>query len=99
MIYNACETFPCSRTVKDGGIPEHTIHGDSSKEDQFDFFMNKNPRNNEWYSDPQDTVTAGWGLCLSSRDMAKIGELVRNSGLYNGRIIVSENYIGSLTVE
>ena len=79
------------------GIPEHTIHGDSSKEDQFDFFMNKNPRNNEWYSDPQDTVTAGWGLCLSARDMAKIGELVLNSGLYNGRIIVSENYIHEMT--
>ena len=79
------------------GIPKHTIHGDSSKEDQFDFFMNKNPRNNEWYSDPQDTVTAGWGLCLSARDMARIGELVLNSGLFNGRIIVSEKYIHEMT--
>ncbi len=79
------------------GIPEHTTHGDSSKEDQFDFFMNKNPRSNEWYSDPQDTVTAGWGLCLSARDMARIGELVLNSGLYHGRIIVSENYIHEMT--
>ncbi len=79
------------------GIPEHTIHGDSSKEDQFDFFMNKNPRNNEWYSDPQDTVTAGWGLCLSARDMARIGELVLNSGLYGGKRIVSENYIHEMT--
>ena len=79
------------------GIPEHTIHGDSSKEDQFDFFMNKNPRNNEWYSDPQDTVTAGWGLCLSARDMAKIGELVLNGGLYHGRRIVSEGYIHEMT--
>ena len=79
------------------GIPEHKIHGDSSKEDQFDFFMNKNPRKNEWYSDPQDTVTAGWGLCLSARDMARIGELVRNSGLYGGKRIVSENYIREMT--
>ena len=79
------------------GIPEHIIHGDSSKEDQFDFFMNKNPRNNEWYSDPQDTVTAGWGLCLSARDMAKLGELVLNSGLYGGQRIVSENYIHEMT--
>jgi CubicO group peptidase (beta-lactamase class C family) len=79
------------------GIPEHTIHGDSSKEDQFDFFMNKNPRKNEWYSDPQDTVTAGWGLCLSARDLAKIGELVLNSGLYGGKRIVSESYIREMT--
>ena len=66
------------------GIPEHTIHGDSSKEDQFDFFMNKGPRKNEWYSDPQDTVTAGWGLCASGKDLAKIGSMVLNEGMYNG---------------
>ena len=53
-------------------IPEHVIHGDSSVEDQFAFFMNKGPRKNEWYSDPQGTVTAGWGLCLSGEDLAKI---------------------------
>ena len=65
------------------GIPEHTIHGDSSKEDQFDFLMNKNPRKNEWYSDPKDTVTAGWGLCLSARDLARIGDLVLRGGAYD----------------
>ncbi len=79
------------------GIPEHTIHGDSSKEDQFDFFMNRNPRKNEWYADPQDTVTAGWGLCLSARDLARLGELVLHRGLYNGRVIVSEKYISEMT--
>lgn len=75
------------------GIAEHVIHGDSSKEDQFDFFMNKNPRKNEWYSDPQDTVTAGWGLCMSAHDMAKLGELVLNNGMYNDERIISEAYI------
>ena len=79
------------------GIPEHKIHGDSSKEDQFDFFMNKNPRNNEWYSDPQGTVTAGWGLCLSARDLAKIGELVLNGGMYRGKRIIPESYIREMT--
>ena len=75
------------------GIPEHTIHGDSSKEDQFDFFMNKGPRKNEWYSDPQDTVTAGWGLCASGRDLAKIGDMVLNDGVYSGKQIVSAEWI------
>ena len=75
------------------GIPEHTIHGDSSKEDQFDFFMNKGPRKNEWYSDPQDTVTAGWGLCASGRDLAKIGDMVLNDGVYSGKQIVSTEWI------
>ena len=79
------------------GIPEHTIHGDSSKEDQFDFFMNKGPRKNEWYSDPQDTVTAGWGLCASGRDLAKIGAMVLNEGKYGGNRIVSSEWIRRMT--
>ena len=78
------------------GIPEHVIHGDSSKEDQFDFFMNKGPRKNEWYSDPQDTVTAGWGLCASARDLAKMGAMVLNGGSYNGVQIVSSGWINSM---
>ena len=75
------------------GIPEHTLHGTSDKEDQFNFFMNKGPRKNEWYSDPQDTVTAGWGLCASARDLAKIGAMVLNDGKYNGKQIVSAGWI------
>ncbi len=39
-------------------------------------FANKNPRKYEWYSDPQGTVTANWGLCMSARDMAVIGAMV-----------------------
>ena len=75
------------------GIPVHAIHGDSSKEDQFDFFMNKGPRKNEWYSDPKDTVTAGWGLCASGRDLAIIGDMVLNDGVYGGKRILSSEWI------
>lgn len=78
------------------GIPEHTIHGDSSKEDQFDFFMNKGPRKNEWYSDPQGAVTAGWGLCASAKDLARIGDMVLNEGRFNGTRIVSSDWINSM---
>jgi CubicO group peptidase (beta-lactamase class C family) len=79
------------------GIPEHTIHGDSSKEDQFDFFMNKGPRKNEWYSDPQGVVTAGWGLCASGKDLAKIGSMVLNEGRYKDNQIVSSEWIRQMT--
>ena len=75
------------------GIPKHELHGDSSKEDQFAFFMNKTPRRHEWYSDPKDVVTAGWGLCLSAKDEAKLGELVLNDGVYQGKQIISEEWI------
>lgn len=75
------------------GIPGRVNHGDSSKEDQLDYVMNKSPRKNEWYSDPKDTVTAGWGLCLSACEMAKLGELVLCSGKINGEEIISNKYV------
>ena len=78
------------------GLPGRILHGDSSKEDQFDFFMNKNPRKPEWYSDPKGTVTAGWGMCMSARDMAVIGELVLNGGTHDGRRIISEEYLNDM---
>lgn len=79
------------------GIPEHVIHGGSSKEDQFDFFMNKKPRKNEWYSDPKGAVTAGWGLCMSARDLAKLGAMVAEGGTYGGKRILSEGYLKEMT--
>ena len=78
------------------GIPEHRIHGPSDKDDQFEYQMSKKPRTSEWFSDPQDTVTAGWGLCLSARDMALIGEMVLNGGMYDGKRIISEAYINDM---
>ena len=79
------------------GIPAHTAHTDSSKEDQFDFLMNKSPRKNEWYCEPAGCVTAGWGLCLSARDMARIGRLVADGGVYEGRRIISREWISEMT--
>ena len=88
-----CIDFANKNLFEPLGLPERIIHGDSSKEDQFDFFMNKNPRKYEWYSDPQGCVTAGWGLCMSAKDMAVIGNLVLNKGIYNGKRIVSDEYL------
>ena len=79
------------------GIPRHVNHGDSSKEDQFDFLMNKNPRKHEWYSDPKKTVTAGWGLTLSATDMARLGQMCLDGGMSCGRRILSENWIREMT--
>ena len=79
------------------GIPEHVPHGDSSKEDQFDFLMNKAPRKNEWYCDPMGTVTAGWGLTLSAMDMAKIGTMVLQNGMYKNQAVVSAGRISEMT--
>ena len=78
------------------GITERVCHGDSSKEDQLDFVMNKAPKKPEWYSDPEGTVTAGWGLCMSARDLALIGSMVLNDGMISGNQIVSKEYLDDM---
>lgn len=78
------------------GLGERISHGDSSKEDQFDFFMNKNPRKPEWYVDPQGTITAGWGICMSAGEMARIGAMVLNGGTYDGKRILSGEYLNDM---
>ena len=88
-----CIDFANSNLFEPLGLPKRIPHGVSSKEDQFDFFMNKNPRKYEWYSDPQGSVTAGWGLCMSAKDMAVIGALVSNYGQYDGTRIITEEYL------
>ena len=75
------------------GLAPRVPHGGSSKEDQFDYYMNKNPRKPEWYTDPAGAVTAGWGICMSAKDMATVGQLVLNNGIYEGKRIISEEYL------
>ena len=41
-----------------------------------------------WAADPMGVNTAGWGLMLSSMDMAKIGLLYLNYGIWNNIQIV-----------
>lgn len=43
--------------------------------------------------------TAGWGLTLSPMDMAKIGQLYLDDGIYNGKQIVSTKWIKESTKE
>ena len=92
-----CIDFANERLFAPLGIPAHAVHGDSSKEDQFAFLMGKAPRGNEWYSEPAGTVTAGWGLTLSARDMAKIGWMLLNGGVYGGKRVLSGEWIARMT--
>lgn len=91
-----CIDFANRNLFEPLGLPKRILHGDSSKEDQFNYLMNKNPRKYEWYCDPQGTVTAGWGLCMSAAEMATVGELVLNRGMYNGRKVISAEYIDDM---
>lgn len=75
------------------GIPRHVNKEDSTKEEQFEFLMSKEPKGNVWYADPKNVNTAGWGLALSANDLAKIGLMCLKKGVYDGKRIVDEKWI------
>lgn len=52
-----------------------------------------------WVVDPQGINTASWGLFLMPSDMAKIGQLCLNNGIWDCRQIVSAGWIAESTRE
>ncbi len=68
-----------------------------NKEEHFAFLKECHPTG--WVIDPKGVNTAGWGLCLSPRDMVKIGELYRNGGIYDGKRLLSSAWIEESTRE
>ncbi|MGM9978347.1 MAG: serine hydrolase domain-containing protein [Clostridium sp.] len=68
-----------------------------SKEEQLAFNKAKNITG--WVADPNGVNTGGWGLTLSSRDMAKIGQLYLDNGIWDGKQIVSKRWIDESTKE
>ena len=79
------------------GIKEHENYYAKSAEEHRQFTIEKLPKKNVWFADRQDLGTPGYGLCMSAEDMAKIGLLCLNKGFYNGRQIVSSNWIEEMT--
>lgn len=68
-----------------------------SKEEQLAFY--KTADISGWVADPTGVNTAGWGLTLSPMDMAKIGQLYLNGGIWNGKQLVSKKWIDDSTKE
>lgn len=66
-----------------------------SKEEYLGFLKDKYV--NGWVVDPKGVNTPGWGLTLTTRDMAKIGLLYANNGKWEGRQIVSLEWIQQST--
>ena len=75
------------------GIPEHINYCAETVQEHKEFTISKAPRKNVWFCDPMGVATAGYGLCLSAEDMAKIGLLCLNSGTANGSRVVSSEWI------
>lgn len=68
-----------------------------SKEEQLAF--NKATNISGWVADATGVNTGGWGLTLSPLDMAKIGQLYLDGGMWKEKQIVSKKWIEESTKE
>lgn len=50
-----------------------------------------------WEKCPKGIEKGGWGLYLYPEDMAKIGQLLLQDGVWNGRRLISHNYLREMT--
>ena len=79
------------------GIAEHKNYYAKSAEEHVRFTVEKTPKENIWFADPEGLGTPGYGLCMSAEDMAKVGLLCLNKGTFDGKQIVSSGWIEEMT--
>ena len=68
-----------------------------NKEEQLAWYDKRNVRG--WVADKAGVNTAGWGLNLTTQDLAKIGQLCLDEGVWRGQQIVSAKWIQDSTIE
>ncbi|WP_304509644.1 serine hydrolase domain-containing protein [Anaerotignum sp.] len=76
-------------------IPQNVVL--RSKEEHIAIMNDKN--SSGWVVDPQGINTASWGLFLTPADMAKIGQLHLNGGVWDGKQIVLDTWIADSSRE
>lgn len=79
-----------------GIIVERNIFFRTAKEQSA---FNKATNISGWVADASGLNSAGWGLTLSPVDMASIGKLLLDDGVWNGKQIVSTEWIKESTKE
>lgn len=50
-----------------------------------------------WLKDPQGISAGGWGLMITPQDMARFGYLYLNKGAWDGRQVISEQWVETST--
>ena len=75
------------------GMKPHVNYLAETAEEHKAFTIGKTPKENIWFCDTEGLGTPGYGLCMSAEDMAKIGLLCLGKGSYNGKQIVSSEWI------
>ena len=79
------------------GIKKHINYYVETAEEHKAFTIGKTAKENIWFCDTEGLGTPGYGLCMSAEDMAKIGLLCLNNGSYDGKKIISSNWIKEMT--
>lgn len=79
------------------GVHKHSNYLAQTAEEHKHFTISKEPKENVWFCDPQGIGTAGYGLCLSAEDMAKIGLLCLNKGKKDDIQIISSKWIDMMS--
>ena len=79
------------------GIRHHENYYAKSAEEHRAFTLEKTPKDHVWFADRDGLGTPGYGLCMSAKDMAKIGQMCLDNGKYNGKQIVSQSWIKDMT--
>lgn len=75
------------------GVEPHKNYSAETAEEHKAFTISKTPKDNIWFCDPKGVGAAGFGLCLSAEDMAKIGLLCLNKGMYHSQKLISSEWI------
>ena len=78
------------------GIASRTSANCFNAEEQKEYAIGKKKHGKVWFLDPTDMPTAGWGLSLSAYEMAQIGLMVLNKGVFNNQRIISEDWINKI---
>lgn len=76
------------------GIPFDTLSNDIQYS-RWEEYMQ--PLHQTWRRDPKGIETASFGLYLTARDMAKFGYLYLNGGKWDGKTILSKNWVVNST--
>lgn len=91
FAYNSMNTYVLGRIIEE-----------KSGEDLFDYIQKRilEPLEiHDWYWErcPQQHLKSGWGLSFKLEDMAKIGQMCLDKGVWKGKRIVSEEWIAELS--
>ena len=79
------------------GIPVERSITFRSREELMAFYESTDLR--VWAADPAGVNAGGWGLTLSPMDLAKLGQLYLDGGVWNGQRLVSERWVRESTAE